>query len=97
MELKGMSVEQLRALAKRANRLAEDLEASQPSIALALEHGVEDVSYNTVRWGMTASYRGEAIIEMSDGSTWRAVGRRPTGCAEWVDRRGFVEFFKLDD
>jgi DNA polymerase III delta subunit len=46
------SSEALLNVAKRATALAADLKAGSPTIALALEAGVRDNSYSTVRWGV---------------------------------------------
>lgn len=92
MKLAGMSVEALEALAKRATTLADDLRKVQPSYELALEAGIEDNSYKTVRYGWVASYAGEVEITMADGSKWKAIGHRPRGTAESVEREGYIEF-----
>lgn len=97
MELNGMSADALDMLAKRASKLAADLRAAQPSYALALEAGVTDCSYHTVRYGGVAAYRGEAIVTMADGRRWRAIGHGPQGGADYVSRGGRIEFVPLDD
>jgi len=69
-----------------------ELRKSQPPYALAIDAGVSDVSYPTVRHGTVAAYRGEADVTMPDGSRWHAVGHMPDGDAENLWRRGWIEF-----
>lgn len=94
--LAGMSANALEALAKRAAQIAKDLRGREPSYRLALLNGVEDRSYNTVRWGCVPSYSGDALIVMDDGSRWKAIGHGPTGTAEWVSREGYIEFVPVE-
>jgi len=94
--LKGKSAETLERIAREASALAADLRSKKPSYALAINAGVRDCSYNTVRWGRVSKYEGEAIIEMEDGSRWKAIGRGPTGNASWIDRDGYIEFIPLE-
>ena len=96
INLASMSPEALRSLANEAIRMAEALEAERPSVGLALAAGILDRSYSTVRWGTVASYSGEVEITMANGRRWKAIGHRPTGCAEWIDRQGYVEFIPLE-
>jgi hypothetical protein len=95
--LKGKSANELLRIAAAAADLANDLAAAQPSYELALLHGVEDCSYETVRHGLVASYAGEATIIMADGRPWRAIGHGPTGNAHWVERAGWIEFIPMAD
>lgn len=95
MHLTGMSANKLERISQKAADLAADLRKTEPSYRLALAAGVCDVSYRTVRWGVVASYSGEVIITMEDGSTWRAVGHGSTGTAEYVDKQGYIEFIPL--
>lgn len=95
-EMMAMSAAALRDLAAEMVQRAKDLEAAQPTIALALAAGVRDASYGTVRWGTVADYRGEGVVTMADGRRWRCVGHGPTGSAEVISRRGYVEFIPLD-
>ncbi len=94
--LAGKSAEELRNIAKRALRLAEDTEKSQPSYRLALENGIEDRSYDTVANGRISSFSGEAIICLKNGTKWKAVGHRPTGDAYYVAREGYIEFIPIE-
>ena len=96
INLSGMSADALTKLAERASALAADLRKQQPSYELALEAGVEDRSYNTVRYGLVGSYRGEAVVTMADGQRWRCVGRGPRGDASHISSDGFIEFIPLD-
>ena len=96
INLSGMSADALTKLAERASALAADLRKQQPSYELALEAGVEDRSYNTVREGLVNSYRGEAVVTMADGQRWRCVGRGPRGDASHISSDGFIEFIPLD-
>jgi hypothetical protein len=91
-----MSAAQLDELAKRAQKLAADLRAKKPSATLALEAGVTDCSYRTVRYGVVASYSGAATVTMDDGTRWRCVGHGPQGDAEYVTRQGWIEMIPLD-
>ncbi len=93
--LKGMSAVSLEALSKKAAALAVDLRESQPSYELALENGVEDCSYDTVRCGTVGKYRGTAEITMTDGSHWKAIGHSPKGTAEYVSKDGYIEFIPI--
>lgn len=94
--LANLSADQLTNLAQQASALAADLSANQPSYQLALAAGVQDRSYNTTRFGFIASYSGTAIITMSDGRRWQAVGHGPCGSASYVSKDGFIEFIPLD-
>ena len=96
ISLKGLSAQQLTKLSKKASALAKDLLAKVPSYSLALEHGVSDDSYNTTANGFITSYRGVAIIELADGSKWKAVGHPSTGDAYYADD-GYIEFIPLED
>lgn len=93
---KGLSADQLQAIAKKATELAADLRKKEPTYELALAAGVRDTGYDTVRFGWVESYAGEAEVKMADGSRWRCVGHRPRGSAEWVSRGGFIEFIPID-
>lgn len=95
MNLVNMSVVQLEQLAVKAKRLADDLRKDQPSYELAMEAGIRDESYQTVRFGTVAKYSGDVIVTMADGKTWRCVGRGPTGGADWISKQGYIEFFPL--
>ena len=97
INLSGMSADALTKLAERASALAADLRKQQPSYELALEAGVEDRSYNTVREGLVNSYRGEAVVTMADGQRWRCVGHGPRGDASHISRDGYIEFIPLTD
>ena len=97
INLSGLSAVALQALAERAQTLAADLRKGEPSYELALENGVEDRSYNTVRYGLVGSYRGEAVVTMADGQRWRCVGRGPRGDASHISRDGYIEFIPLTD
>ena len=66
-------------------------ELSRPTALLAIAAGVEDDSYSTVRYGMVASYRGEAMVTLPNGSEWRCVGHGPQGNAETLARDGYIE------
>ena len=94
--LKGLSAQQLRRLAKRALKLAEDLEKEEPSYRLALEAGVRDTSYDTTANGFVWSYSGEAIIEMPNGRKWKAIGHRPEGDAWSIYKQGYIEFIPIE-
>ena len=97
INLKNMSCHELEALSKRAANLAKDLRGNQPSDELALEAGVEDVSYTTVRHGLIPSFRGIAELIMSDGRRWKCIGHGPSGTAQFVSKNGFIEFIPMDD
>ena len=97
INLSGLSADALQALAKRASELAADLRAEQPSYELAIEAGGKDNGYDTVRCGWVNSYRGEAVIEMSNGKKWRCVGHGPRGDASWVSKDGYIEFIPMFD
>lgn len=97
INLAGLSSVELEKLAKRAASLAADLKAKEPSYALALEAGIEDRSYNTVRYGRVARFAGEAEIVMDNGAKWLAKGHGPRGTAEHVSREGYIEFLKIED
>lgn len=94
--LKGLSSVELQQLAKEATKLASDLQKEEPTYKLALLAGVEDHSYNTVRYGDVASYSGEAVVEMANGKKFKAVGHAPQGGADYITRRGYIEFIPLD-
>lgn len=95
-EMMALSASALRDLAAALTTRAKDLEAQQPTLALALAAGVRDNSYETHRWGRVADYSGEGIVTMADGRRWRCIGHGPTGNAELISRRGYVEFIPLD-
>lgn len=94
-DLSNMSAEALEELSKRAASLAADLRKEQPSYTVAIEHGILDRGYDTVRYGFVPSFGGEAIITMADGRRWKAIGHRPRGSAEHVSRNGWIEFVPL--
>lgn len=96
MNLKNMSSQELRELAKKANQLADDLKKEEPSYTLALENGIKDISYNTTANGYVSSYKGTATITMENGSTWKAIGHRPKGDAWSIYRQGYIEFTKIE-
>lgn len=96
MNLGGMSSDALEELARRAQRLAADLRKAEPTYELALENGVKDKTYSTVRYGRIPSYGGEALITMSDGRRWKAVGHEPRGSAEHVSKNGWIEFIPVE-
>ena len=93
--LLAMSADELEALAKKCVSLAKDLRKKEPTYALALAGGVYDISYQTVSNGSVDSYSGIAIITMSDGRKWRAVGRGPQGDAYTITRQGYIEFIPM--
>lgn len=93
--LKNKSSEELNAISIKAKKLAKELKKEQPSYNLALQNGVKDHSYNTTANGMIESYSGSAIIVMSNGQKWEAIGHGPKGNAYYVDREGYIEFIKL--
>lgn len=95
VRLQGLSADALLGLARRAKELAGALREEQPSKELALLNGVVDRSYNTVSNGWVPSYSGTAIIEMEDGSRWRAIGHPPKGNAYIINKRGWIEFIKV--
>ena len=95
-EMKALSPTALRALAKILVERASALEAEQPSAALAIAAGVRDTSYGTVRYGTITSYSGEGIVKMADGRRWKCVGHGPSGNAEVVTRRGYIEYIPLE-
>lgn len=97
MNLSGMSSYQLEKLAKKASLLAGDLKKEEPTYNVALENGVEDCSYRTVRWGEISSYSGEATVTLENGTKWKCVGHKPQGNTHVVTREGFIEFIKLED
>lgn len=91
-----MSASQLEREARKMLKMAKDLRSKQPTVAIALAHGVKDRSYNTVRWGRVASYDGRVAVALEDGSVWSCVGHGPDGDAECIYRHGYVEFIKHD-
>lgn len=95
INLSNMSADALEALAKKAKSLAEDLREKQPSYALALEAGVKDESYQTVRYGRIEKYSGEAVVKMADGSRWLCKGHGTKGNAHYVSREGYIEFIPM--
>lgn len=97
INLSGMSANALTKLAERASALAKDLRKEQPSYELALEAGVKDKSYLTVREGLVNSYSGEAFVTMADGRRWWCVGHGPRGDASHISRQGYIEFIPLTD
>jgi hypothetical protein len=94
-DLSGLSADALDQLAKKAKALADDLRKAEPSDELALENGITNCGYSTVRWGWVSSFRGEAIVEMTDGRRWKCVGHGPRGDAEFVSRQGWIEKIPL--
>jgi hypothetical protein len=95
VNLVGLSPVALKALAAKALALAADLEKRQPTYELALEAGIEDCGYETVRNGFVAEYRGSAEIVMADGGRWKAIGHGPRGTAEYVSKQGWIEFIPV--
>ena len=96
-EMLGMSVEGLRALAKLANRTADDLSKEIPSYELALAAGIEDRSYQSVRNGWIPSYGGQAEVTLANGKKFRCVGHRNHGGDAYTAHpNGFIEFIPLN-
>ena len=93
--LKKMSVEELKELSRKALSLAKDLKKELPSYELAIENGIEDCSYRTVANGWVSSYYGTAIIEMENGTKFKALGHSPDGDAASIYSDGYIEFHKL--
>lgn len=77
--------------AQAALKTDSDAIAPRDLYGLAIEHGVRDKAYNTVRYGTIPDYSGEAEIEVN-GRKYKAVGRGPRGTAEYVSKNGFIEF-----
>lgn len=90
----GLSAQALETIANKATSLAKDLHDTKPSYDLALAAGIIDKGYPTAANGYMHDYRGEAIIEMEDGSRWKAVGHGPSGGAI-SGYSGWIEFFPL--
>ena len=88
----GLSVDVLDSFGKKLQAIAQEMKKKQPSYSLAIEAGIQDRSYSTVRWGTISKYSGEATIEMADGSIWKAIGHGPRGTAEYVSSEGYIEF-----
>lgn len=94
--IKTLSSTQCQELAQQLSQRAKDLRQKQPTYELAFSAGIEDVGYDTVRWGWVASYRGRAEITLDDGSRWLAIGHGPKGNAEYIARDGFIEFRPIE-
>lgn len=93
--LAGKSPSELREIAEKAIKMANDLEQEAPSNLLAIEAGISDNSYKTVRWGWIPSYSGTAIVTMANGTKWKCIGHKPRGCASYVSKNGYIEKIKL--
>ena len=91
INVKDLSITELRQLSKKCLSLADDLDKIKPSYQLAIEAGVQDNSYNTVVNGYIGSYSGEAVVTMADGNKWLCTGRRSSGDAYYA-KDGFIEF-----
>ena len=96
-DLSGMSADQIDVIVRRATSLSKDLRSKEPTYELALLNGIDNRSYRTVRWGLVPSYSGTAIIQMDNGMTWKAIGHKPRGTAEYIEKDGYIEFILLSD
>lgn len=83
-------------VAKILLQRAKDLRAEAPSYELAIQAGVKDKSYSTVRYGRVASYAGTAVVKMANGDQWVCTGHGPTGDAATVSREGYISFRKQE-
>lgn len=95
MNLSNMSADELEALSKKSAALAADLRKAEPSYALALRAGIRDLGYSTVANGYVSKFAGEAVIELDNGTKWKAIGHGPKGDAYSISRHGFIEFIPL--
>lgn len=92
-----MSTQQLDSLNRRVSlaekALSQGFDQFTPAELekLALEHGIEDRSYDTVRWGTVSEYSGEAEIVIK-GQRYKAIGHGPKGTAEYVSKDGYIEW-----
>jgi hypothetical protein len=83
-----------------AKRIAGDLlrtavaglRSSTPNAALAFIAGVDDIGYNTVRYGWVESYRGSGIITFPNGKQVRVTGYEPEGNAQFISKYGRIRF-----
>jgi len=96
-ELSEMTIRELETLAKQAAYIARELEKEAPSYDLALEYGIVENSYKTVRCGMVSSYSGKVEIAMGNGSKWIATGHSPRGGSDYVESDGYIDFKKISD
>jgi hypothetical protein len=63
----------------------------------ALENGVVDKSYDTVRYGRVNSYQGEAIVTDANGKQYKAIGHKVRGSAGDIYSYGSIEIIPLSD
>jgi len=93
-----MTAAELDELAGQAARLAADLRGRQPTYALALAGGIQDIGWIHPSLGWIHSYWGKCEIMMDDGGLWRAEGHRPNGgpTSSWISREGYIEFTEID-
>lgn len=96
IDITHLSTTELDALADRCTARAKALRADAPGYALALQAGVRDKSYSTVRHGRVDDYEGTAIITMANGDRWEATGYGPRGNAHVVTKDGGITFRKLE-
>ncbi|MBU4285156.1 hypothetical protein KKF60_02250 [Patescibacteria group bacterium] len=95
-----MSTQQLNSLNRRVDLAEKTLSqgfnqfTSDELEMLALECGIENKSYNTIRWGVVSSYSGEAEVVIK-GQRYKAIGHEPEGTVEYVDRDGYIEWQKI--
>ena len=58
---------------------------------LAVEAGIVDKSYPTVRWGRVGKFDGNCVAEI-DGNLFIVTGHSPEGDAQWIARDGYISF-----
>jgi hypothetical protein len=96
VDLSKLSAKDLDELSIKAKRLAAHLRAEEPSYDLAIEAGIRNTGYSTVRWGWVSSYSGRVEITMDNGKRWRALGYGPRGNAETVSAQGGIKFEPIE-
>jgi len=67
------------------------------SYALAIEAGIENRSYPTVRHGWVPSYAGTAWFKDHLGNPWMAQGFCPDGNAHHIGCDGYIKFSRIAD
>ncbi len=63
---------------------------------LAIQAGIQDLSYQTVRYGLVASFRGEVKFCLQIPGIWpvwvKAEGYEPSGDAQFLECDGGIKF-----
>lgn len=70
------------------------LQFQVPTDTECLMAGIVDQSYQTFMYGLVTSYRGEGIIKLPNGATWKVRGVSSSG-EGYLKEMGFIEKIQI--